>query len=303
MHSIHSGWALTPARIVADARAMGLDFLAATEHRDAGGYEDWAQQDLLVIPGREATTDTGHWLALGIPPGHVVDWRYGVRDGTIDRYVAEVHRLGGLCVAAHPHAPYPSGQFMYPYASIDVVEVWNGAWTSDRPWQADNEAALAEWGRALGADVHSGRWRPAMGNSDTHYEGQLGIPHTVVLSESLTASAILAGIQAGRSWIAASPDVSLSLTASAGGQSAGIGERLVVPPDAPVHVRIEMGGVPFGTVSLHTERGQVHRESLTCDGVGAVEWSTTPAEAGFVRVEVRQDGGAMAALSNPVLLC
>jgi hypothetical protein len=121
--------------------------------------------------------------------------------------MAEVHRLGGFCVAAHPHAPYPSGQFMYPYASIDVVEVWNGPWTSDRPWQADNESALAEWGRALGADVHSGQWRPAMGNSDTHYEGQLGIPHTVVLAESLTAGAILAGIRAGRSWIAASTDV------------------------------------------------------------------------------------------------
>jgi len=302
VHSVHSGWALTPARIVADAQAMGLDFLAATEHRDAGGYEDWAGQELLVIPGREASTDTGHWLALGIPPGHVVEWRYGVRDGAIDRYVAEVHRLGGLCVAAHPHAPYPSGQFMYPYASIDVVEVWNGAWTSDRPWQADNEAALAEWGRALGADVHSGRWRPAMGNSDTHYEDQLGIPHTVVRAESLTTDAVLAGIRAGRSWIAASMDVSLSVTAAADGRSAGIGERLIVAPDAPVVVRVEVRGVPSGTVSLHTERGPVHRESLARDGAGTVQWRTTPADNGFVRVEVRHDGGPMAALSNPVLL-
>ncbi|GIF34493.1 hypothetical protein Aut01nite_74790 [Actinoplanes utahensis] len=54
-------------------------------------------------------------------------------------------------MAAHPHAPYPSGQFMYPYDGIDVVEVGNGPWTSDRPWQADNEVALAEWG---------GRWAP-----------------------------------------------------------------------------------------------------------------------------------------------
>jgi hypothetical protein len=213
---------------------MGLDFLAATEHRDAGGYEDWARRDLLGVPGREATTDTGHWLALGIAPGHVVDWRYGVRDGAIDRYLAEVHRLGGLCVAAHPHAPYPSGQFMYPYAGIDVIEVWNGPWTSDRPWQADNESALAEWGRTLAADVHSGQWRPAMGNSDTHYEGQLGIPHTVVRAESLTAGAVLAGIRAGRSWIAASADVSLAITATTGGRSAGIGERLAAAPDAQV---------------------------------------------------------------------
>jgi hypothetical protein len=302
VHSIHSGWALTPARIVADGRALGLDFLAATEQRDAGGHEDWARQDLLVIPGREATTDTGHWLALGIPPGHVIDWRYGVRDGAIDQYVTEVHRLGGLCVAAHPHAPYPSGQFMYPYAGIDVVEVWNGPWTSDRPWQADNEAALAEWGRALGADVHAGQWRPAMGNSDTHYEGQLGIPHTVVWAESLTAGAILTGIRAGRSWIAASTDVSLSVTASTDGQSADIGERLTARSDVPVLVRVEVHGVPLGTVSLHTERGTVHRESLGGDRTATVEWSTTAADTGFVRVEVRYDDGPMAALSNPVLL-
>lgn len=302
MHSSYSGWALTPARIVADARAMGLDFLAATEHRDAGGYDEWMRQEMLVIPGREAPTETGHWLALGIPPGHVVDWRYGLRDGAVERHVAEVHRLGGLCVAAHPHAPYPSGQFAYPYDGFDVVEVWNGPWTSDRPWQADNEAALAEWGRALAAGVHSGRWRPAMGSSDTHYEGQLGIPHTVVLAGSLTAGAVLAGIRSGRSWIAASTDVTLSVTASAGDRSAGIGERLAVAPDAPVLVRVEVGGVPSGTVSLHTERGLVHRESLAGDAAGTVEWPTTPADSGFVRVEVRHAAGAMAALSNPVLL-
>jgi hypothetical protein len=301
VHSTHSGWQLTPARLVADARAMGLDFLAATEHRDAGGYDEWmGQDDLLVIPGREAPTGTGHWLALGLPPGHIVDWRYGVRDGAVDGHLAEVHRLGGLCVAAHPHAPYPSGQFMYPYDGFDVVEVWNGPWTSDRPWQADNEAALAEWGRALGAGVHSGRWRPAMGNSDTHYEGQLGIPHTVVRAESLTPGALLAGIRAGHSWIAASTDVSLSLTATAGARSAGIGDRLPVPPDTPVLVRVEVTGVPAGTVSLRAERGLVHQEPLA--GSGIVEWPTTPAGSGFVRVEVRRDGGAMAALSNPVLL-
>ena len=302
VHSVHSGWALTPARLVADALSMGLDFLAATEHRDAGGYDEWARQDLLVIPGREATTDTGHWLALGIPPGHVVEWRYGVRDGVLDRHLAEVNRLGGLSVAAHPHAPYPSGQFMYSYAGIDVVEVWNGPWTSDRPWQADNEVALAEWGRALGADIPSGRWRPAMGNSDTHLDGQLGMPHTVVLAESLTTGAILAGIRAGRSWIAGSTDVRLRFSASAGGRSAGIGERLAVPPDAPVLVRVEVRGVPSGTVSLHTERGPVHRESLAREGAGTVEWSTTPAESGFIRVEIRHVGGPMAALSNPILV-
>ena len=63
--------------------------------------------DFLVITGEEVTTPTGHWLALGLPRGHEVDWRYRARDGVIGRHLAEVHDLGGLCVAAHPHAREP----------------------------------------------------------------------------------------------------------------------------------------------------------------------------------------------------
>src|SRR5690606_9627879 len=116
--------------------------------------------DLLVILGQEVVTETGHWLALGLVPGQLVDWRYRVRDGVVDREVRRVHDVGGLCVAARPHAPYVSGVFMYPYGEFDAVEVWNGTWTSDLPWSADNEAALAEWGRGLAAAINAGRWLP-----------------------------------------------------------------------------------------------------------------------------------------------
>ena len=40
-----------------------------------------------MILGQEATTRTGHWLALGLDPGQVVEWRYDVRDDAIDQYV------------------------------------------------------------------------------------------------------------------------------------------------------------------------------------------------------------------------
>ncbi|NYI03648.1 CehA/McbA family metallohydrolase [Allostreptomyces psammosilenae] len=305
VHSAAShGGELTPRRLAAAARAAGLDFLAATEHNTAETHGAWgrlAGDDLLVVLGQEVTSRTGHWLALGLPPGQVVDWRYGVRDGVVERQLERVHRAGGLCVAAHPHAPYPSGTFMYPYRGFDVVEVWNGRWTSDLPWNADNEAALAEWGRALAADVHRGRWRPAMGNSDTHLEGQIAVPHTVVLAEELSTAAVLAGLRAGRSWIAGSAAVELSFTVAAGGRSAGIGERLVTGDD-PAVVRVEVSGVPSGTVSLHTERGRAHQASLPGTGSGTVEWHTSAEESGFVRVEVRHPDGHMAALGNPVVL-
>lgn len=304
VHSLYSnGGELTPAQLAAGAREAGLDFIATTEHNTSDAHGVWGSHanDLLVILGQEVTTQTGHWLALGIDPGQVVDWRYGVRDDVVDRHLDQVHQAGGLCAAAHPHAPYASGVFMYPYQGFDVVEVWNGLWTSDRPWNADNEAALAEWGRGLAVEIHGGRWRPAMGNSDTHLEDQIAIPHTVVLAEELSTDAVLASIRAGRSWIAESAAIELSLEVSAGDRSAGIGERLKTC-DEPAVARVDVCGVPSSTISFHTDRGKVHRESLPSDGSGAVEWRTSAEESAFVRIEIRHPEGHMAALSNPIIL-
>jgi hypothetical protein len=305
VHSVYSNGAdRTPQQLAAGARAAGLDFIATTEHNTSAAHTAWgrhAGDDLMVILGQEVTTRTGHWLALGIEPGQVVEWRYGLRDDVIDRYLDEVRLAGGLSVAAHPHAPYLSGSFMYPYDGFDVVEVWNGLWASDLPWNADNEAALAEWGRNLAADIHRGRWRPAMGNSDTHLEGQIGTPHSVVLAEELSPDAVLAGIRAGRSWIAESAAIELSVEISAGDRIAGIGERLQTG-DRSATARVEIRGLPAGTVSFHTDRGKVHREPLLGDGSGGVEWCTSAGESAFVRVEVRHPDGHMAALSNPIIL-
>ncbi|WP_145908750.1 CehA/McbA family metallohydrolase [Kitasatospora viridis] len=305
VHSVHSDGELTPAELVRQARAAGLDFLATTEHNSAAAPGVWVQpagDDFLVVLGEEVTTGTGHWLALGTAPGEVVDWDYRVRDGLVDRALDQVHRAGGLCVAAHPHAPYPSGEFMYPFEGFDAVEVWNGLWSSDRPWNADNEAALAEWGRGLAADLlRSGRWRPAMGNSDTHLDGQLGIPQTVVFAEELSTRAVLAGIRAGRSWIAESAEVDVAFTARAGGRTAGVGERLATRGEL-VDVRAVVRGVPSGTVSFHTDGGKVHRASLPGDGAGSVRWRTTAQDSAFVRIEVRAPDGQVAALTNPVIL-
>ncbi|MFI7276348.1 CehA/McbA family metallohydrolase [Streptomyces sp. NPDC049879] len=296
VHSVHSDGELTPERLATDARAAGLDFLATTEHNSPaphGAWSPYAGDDLLVVLGEEVTTRTGHWLALGLRPGQLVDWDYGVGDGRVERQVDEVRRVGGLCVAAHPHAPYPTGTFRYPYDGFDAVEVWNGAWSSDVPWQADNEAALAEWARALAADIPGGgRWRPATGGSDAHLPGQLAHPHTVVHAEDLTTAAVLSGLRAGRSWIAASAAVELTVSAEASGRVAGIGERLAA--DGEALVRVTVAGVPGGTVTLHTEQGPAHRTTAK-----TVEWHT---DAAFVRAEVRFPNGKMAALTNPVVL-
>jgi len=304
VHSaISSGADLTPKQLAVEARQAGLDFVAVTEHDSADTHTTWAalsDDKLLVILGQEATTPLGHWLALGLKQGQVVHGQPAVG-------LVQVHAVGGLGVVAHPHAPYPTGTFGWPIDGFDLVEVWNGLWASDRPWNADNEVALADWADSLPADLRHGRWRPAIGNSDTHLSGQIDVPHTGVLPEvshiSLThrggadEQAIVEGLRAGRSWISESAEVDLTFTCFAGSRRAGIGDRLDSAGGSVV-----VRGVPSGQIGVHTDRGEVHGTVLPSDGTGILEWRTTMQDAAFVRLEVRHAEGSMAALTNPIVL-
>ncbi|MEU8699480.1 CehA/McbA family metallohydrolase [Streptomyces sp. NPDC048680] len=98
VHSVHSDGELTPEELAVRARAAGLDFMATTEHNSAADSGVWghlAADDFLIVLGEEVTTKTGHWLALGISPGEVVDWNHHVGDGLIDQCLDQVHRVGG----------------------------------------------------------------------------------------------------------------------------------------------------------------------------------------------------------------
>ncbi|RPK63205.1 hypothetical protein EES43_11780 [Streptomyces sp. ADI96-02] len=322
VHSVHSDGRRTPAEIAAAARAAGLDFVHSSEHNTTSAHAAWEGlwgEDLLILTGQEVTTRNGHLLALGTDPGVLVDWRYRARDQLFGRYARRVREAGGLVVPAHPHAACLGCRWKFGYADADAVEVWNG------PWTPDDEIALAEWDNALTASVRGTstvrgtgpgptgpgrRWIPAVGGSDAHREpDRLGHPQTVVLADTLSRQAVLAGLRAGRSYLAESAAVSLALGVSdERGRCAGIGERLRTAADAPVTVRLEVAGAPGCTVHLVTDQGTLLTAPLPATGTGVVEWRTTPAHAAYVRAEVRHAPvvpglpGACAALTNPVLL-
>jgi len=297
LHTVHSDGARLPEEVAAGARAAKLDFIVSTEHNTptAGGI--WglhAGPDLLIASGNEVTTRNGHYLALFLPPEQWVDWRYRAVDGAIDRFVREIHRAGGLAVAAHPFCPFVGCAWKFGYRDFDAVEVWNG------PWTPDDEAAVALWDSLLVADPR-GSWLPAAGNSDAHREPQvIGLPQNVVLAADLERHAILEGVRMGRLWVAESAAVELAFTASAGGGSAGIGERLRVRPDEQVTVDLEVHGAPGSAARLVTDQGQVLLTPLPADG--KVRWTTTPQVSPYVRAEVRRPDNTMVALTNPVFL-
>lgn len=309
LHSWHSDGRRTPAEIAALARAAGLDFINSSEHNTHSAHAHWADaagDDLLVLLGEEVTTRNGHVVALGVDPGTFVDWRYRARDNRFGRFARQIRRAGGLVVPAHPHATCIGCAWKFGFGEADAVEVWNG------PYTPDDEVALADWDGMLVASVREGRaWVPAMGSSDAHRDPDvIGLPQTVVLADDLTREAIQEGIRAGRSYVAESAKVSLSLTASGGrGEHAGIGGRLRVARDAPVTVRLEVAGAPRCAVRFVTDQGVLFTSApLPASGTGTVEWRTTASYAAYVRAELRHEAaagpvpGALAAFTNPVFL-
>jgi hypothetical protein len=308
LHSWHSDGRRTPQEIAALARSAGLDFINSSDHNTHASHAHWAPaagDDLLILLGEEVTTRNGHVLALGTDPGTFVDWRYRARDNRFGHFARQIRRAGGLVVPAHPHGMCVGCAWKFGFGEADAVEVWGG------PWTPEDEVALAEWDGALVASAGSGSWLPAMGNSDAHRPpGSVGHPQTVVLAEALTREAVLAGIRAGRSYVAESSTISLSLTATGGeGQVADIGERLEVPPDTPVTVQAEVSGAPRCTIRLITDQGVLFTtEPLPVTGSGTAQWRTTASYAAYVRAEVRHEAvagpvpGVMAAFSNPIFL-
>ncbi|GAB2576782.1 CehA/McbA family metallohydrolase [Streptomyces capparidis] len=311
LHTVYSDGRRTLAELAAAARAAGLDFIVSTEHNTHSAHAalgEHAGPDLLILAGEEITTRNGHYLAVGTEPGVWVDWRYRARDGEFDRFARQIHRAGGLVVPAHPYCPFVGCQWKFGYRGADAVEVWNG------PWGPDDEVSVAEWDAMLVRSARDGGgWIPAVGNSDAHREPQVvGLPQTVVLADDLERGALLAGIRAGRAWIAESADVALDFSAAGGrGRHAGIGERLATEPDEEVTVRLDASGAPGCLVRFLTDQGQTHTAALPASGAGTVTWRTTASLASYVRAEIRRppaDGGAsglpgpMVAMTNPVFL-
>ncbi|MEQ7007241.1 CehA/McbA family metallohydrolase [Actinopolymorpha sp. B17G11] len=304
MHTVHSDGQLEPAELAAAARDAGLDFIVSTEHNTCSAAGIWghhASDDLLIIVGEEVTTRNGHLVAAGLTEGSWIDWRFRAADGLLPATVGEIHRQGGIAIAAHPFAPCLGCAWKYGFDDVDAIEVWNGDWTPD------DEVSLRAWDAALVAAGRAGRWLPAVGSSDFHGgEDRVGLGQTVVRAEALTREAILAGVRAGHSYLTGSSEVEMEFSARGAGHVAGIGGRLCLPWDAPVTLDVAVRGGPEGFVRFVTDKGAVAQ--LETGGEGSATWTTTAAASHYVRVEVRRPHAAMThfepmvALTNPIFL-
>jgi hypothetical protein len=299
-HTVHSDGRRRIAEMASAATSAGLDFIVSTDHNTSSANRAWATTEIagpLVIAGEEVTTRHGHWLAVGLPPGGWIDWRYAPRDGVFGDYAAQVHADGGLVVAAHPSVPLPGCAWEFGYHDVDAMEVWNGL------WNVDDELSLRVWHQLL----RQGRRITAVGGSDSHTSTQpVGRPQTVVYAHGLSTPDVIEGLRCGRCYMAESSAVTLELNASRDDSvvTAGVGETLTVPDGAAATVTARVTGAPDASVALVTDGGCVGRARTDASGDGQLTWTTVGGAARFARVEVRRRARfpSMVALSNPVWL-
>lgn len=298
------------------ATARGLDFVAITDHntmsqanaiRELQPYFD----RLLLIPGREITTFSGHANLIGsVAP---LDFRVaGDRDW--NALLRDAAALQGIVSINHPIRPSDErcmgcGWTPKPAADpalLQAVEVVNGM-DADTPY-----SGIAFWESLLDA----GHRPTAIGGSDNHDASQtvpgigggpVGIPTTVVHAQALSMPDILAGLRAGHVFVdvQGSGDRRLEFTANRGNESAQMGDAMAAPADSVVEFGVRVANAvgarveviqdsravaPIGNLSV-TQADQTLRFQWRSDG-----------KPHWVRVNVRGADGKLLLVGNPIYL-
>lgn len=240
-------------KIVAAAAQRHLDFIAITDHNTTSQYEALREMQpyfdrLLLIPGREITTFTGHANVFGTT--EFIDFRVGSSAvPALAALLDQVERLHALISINHPNDP--SGEKCMgcgwtaantEFSRIQAVEAVN-AGASEGPisgipfWQAQLNRGFHLTGIG-GSDTH----RPE--EKSTPYSG-VGYPETVVYAQQLSEHAILDAVRAGRVFIdvQGTHDALLEFTAVSGAQTVPMGGTLRVPAGSVIHFSVRARGV------------------------------------------------------------
>jgi len=302
-HTFHSDGKRTQQELLQEAKGSGLDFIVSTEHNTNSANLSWGKfktDKLLVINGEEITTTAfGHWNAIGLNPATLIDWRYTPEDNEIASYLNQVKADDGLAIINHPfYNEEHVNNFGFDVNLFDGIEVWNG----HGKWNQLDELAVKWWDSLL----REGKRKIAVAASDSHTpepsDNPVGSPQTVVKAEALSRKEIMAGLRAGKAYLAQGKDVTLSFTAKSGAVTAGIGDALATASGKEVQALLTVQGAPDAFVAtLIGDKGVLATDKATGNN-HKFSWRIASGSTKYLRVEVRTLQGDMVALTNPIWL-
>ncbi len=135
VHTRASDGSGTLPEVISAAREANLSYLAVTDHnvamdRSAAAYD---QPGFALIPGEEVSTNSGHFLALGVSGSWSQTPRHDAR-----ALLAASHRAGGANFVAHPFGTKQRWTD-WVTSDFDGLEIWN----DDAVWRLNNPLDLA----------------------------------------------------------------------------------------------------------------------------------------------------------------
>jgi hypothetical protein len=121
IHTHRSDGRGSPSDVALAASRAGLRFVILTDHGDGTRVPDppMYRSGVLCIDAVEVSTTGGHLLAIGMP---MAPYPLG---GSARAVVEDVHRLGGLAIAAHPDSPREDLRWRDWTLPVDGVEILN----------------------------------------------------------------------------------------------------------------------------------------------------------------------------------
>ncbi|WP_213980482.1 CehA/McbA family metallohydrolase [Sphingomonas sp. dw_22] len=304
-------------KTVEGAEAAHLDFIAITDHNNVGHYNAMRElqpffDDVLLIPGRELTTEQGHANMFGST--EFVDYRLGEKSVPDMKTMLRMATEAGAIVAVnHPSSPsdfrcrgcgWTAPADAMPY--VTAMEAMNAGSLWKQLAGTDAGDNIVRWE----AEVAKGRRITAIGGSDNHdiQLGRLavGFPTTMVYAPNLSERAILDGVQAGHVWVdlTGAPGHGFDLVAHAGAKIGMIGDNLALAKGQKVALDLRLrgskgaalvgfiDGKPAPELGIERIADDDSAASLTWTGDGSAHW---------IRFEVRE-GAKRILFTNPVYL-
>ncbi len=302
-HTVHSDGHYTVDEQGRRASAMGLDFVALTDHNVTSGHAEFRDGPVTRIRGEELTTFHGHFCLYGIDRCHPWQDR-GRRVRTVDAIDA-ARAAGALVSLAHPNnfgAPVCVGcrfrEGSVPYDRFDLVEVWYGAWAQRR---AEIVKTLGLWDRLWDAGLQpvaiAARDWHGVAHEDT---ADVVFPVTAVRTDDRSEAGILAAVRAGRVFLTRGAALELSIRTDVG--EGDVGDTVVLPPRGTAAIRVDLAR-PHATPAL---------ACLVRDGRLEAQWEPprrlecrhewTVRSPGRYRVELWAADGELLAITNHVVV-
>lgn len=189
VHSFLGDGMLSPFGLVSRARHQGLHAFAITDHNrlfaaKAGRWYSRLVGGPTVLTGEEVTAPGFHLIAVGIDK-HVT-WRQSAGE-----VVEDIHRQGGVAIAAHPTRRYWAAYDDNLMQQLDGTEVMHpNVYASNQK----AEEIRSFYRRA----EENGHHLTAVGSSDYHWFNSLGICRTYIFARQNDEPAILEALRAGR---------------------------------------------------------------------------------------------------------